>query len=271
MRVPESAKTANLPPRQGASNPYRHHPDVAVKSPAMLFAATMLAGSVAQTTFAAEAVRENRVVSGFSRIEIDGQAEVILRQGSTEGLTLQASAQALRNIDTVVHGKTLIIEITDQRHWGDWVLGGGATRTPRITVDFVQLERIEAAGSVKFSAASVKSDDLRIDFAGACTLRIGDLQASRLRLDGAGAVKVNLAGKVGAQYVDLSGASSYDAGELVSDTASLQVSGAGKALINAAKSLKVEISGAGVVNYIGNPKLEQEISGVGKISRVEGP
>jgi hypothetical protein len=236
-----------------------------------MFVAAVLAGTVSSSSFAAEAVRETRAVSGFSRIEIDGQAEVVLRQGTSEGLTLEASAQALRNIETVVSGRTLVIDITDQRHWWDWVLGGASTRTPRITVDFVQLERIEAAGSVKFVATSLKSDDLRIDFAGASALRIGDLQASRLRIDGAGAVKIEIAGKVGAQYVDLSGASWYSAGGLVSDNASLQVSGAGKALVNAAKSLKVEISGAGVVNYIGSPKLEQEISGVGKISRVESP
>jgi hypothetical protein len=237
----------------------------------MLVAAALLAGTASQPLLAADAVQEPRAASGFSRIEIDGQAEVILRQGSTEGLTLEASAQALRNIDTVVRGRTLVIEISDQRHWWDWVLGGASTRTPRITVDFAQLERIEAAGSVRFSAPTLKSDDLRIDLAGACTLRVGDLQASRLRLDGAGAVKADIAGKVTAQFIDLSGASLYVAGNLVSDSASLQVSGAGKALINATKSLKVEISGAGVVNYIGNPKLEKEVSGVGKISRVEAP
>jgi hypothetical protein len=237
----------------------------------MFVAAVILAGTAPPSSVAAEAVRETRVASGFSRVEIDGQAEVVLRQGSSEGLTLEASAQALRDIETVVSGKTLVIEVTDHRHWWDWVLGGASTRTPRITIDFIQLERIEAAGSVRFVAPSLKTDDLRIDFAGASALRIGDLQASRLRIDGAGAVKIEIAGKVSAQFVDLSGASWYAAGGLVSDSASLQVSGAGKALINAAKSLKVEISGAGVVNYIGNPKLEQEISGVGKISRVEAP
>jgi hypothetical protein len=56
---------------------------------------------------------------------------------------------------------------------------------------------------------------------------------------------------------------------LVSDSASLQVSGAGKAFVNAAKTLKVEIAGAGVVTYLGDPKIEQEISGVGRISRAE--
>ena len=220
---------------------------------------------------AADPIRETRVATGFSRIEIDGQADVILRQGTSEGVTIEATAQALRRIETEVHDRTLSITLIDQRHWWDWILSGGATRSPRITINFINLERIEAAGSVRFTASTLKTDDLRMDFSGACTLRIGDLQASRLRLDGAGAIKAELAGNVAAQFVDLSGASSYQAGGLVSETAALQVSGAGKALINASKTLKVEISGAGAVQYVGNPKLEQEISGVGKITRRDAP
>jgi hypothetical protein len=230
--------------------------------------AILAAGNAA---LAADPVRETRVATGFSRIEIDGQADVILRQGTSEGVTIEATAQALRRIETEVHDRTLSITLTDQRHWWDWIFGGGATRSPRITIEFINLERVEAEGSVKFTANTLKTDDLRLDFSGACTLRIGDLQASRLRLDGAGAIKAELAGNVLAQFIDLSGASSYQAAGLVSESAVLQVSGAGKAVINASKTLKVEISGAGVVQYVGNPKLEQEISGVGKITRRDGP
>jgi Putative auto-transporter adhesin, head GIN domain len=219
---------------------------------------------------AAEPVRETRIAAGFSKIEIDGQADVILRQGTTEGITIEATAQALRQIETEVHGRTLEISLIDQRHWWDWIFGDGPTHSPRITINFINLEKVDAAGSVKITASSLKSDDLRLELAGASTLRISDLQASRLRVDGAGAVNAKLDGKVAAQFIDLSGVSSYQAAGLESESAALQVSGAGKAVVNASKSLKVEISGAGVVQYIGNPKIQQEISGVGKITRHDG-
>ena len=234
---------------------------------AVLALATLGAGNAA---VAADVVQETRAATGFTRIEIDGQADVVLRQGTTEGVSIEATAQALKQIETDVHGRTLNITLIDQRHWWDWIIGSARTRSPRITINFINLERIEAAGSVRFAAETLKADDLRVEFSGACTLRIGDLQASRLRLDGAGAIKAELTGNVPAQFIDLSGASSYQAGGLVSETAALQVSGAGKALVNASRALKVEISGAGMVQYMGNPKIEQEISGVGKITRWEG-
>ncbi|HEX3632811.1 MAG TPA: head GIN domain-containing protein [Casimicrobiaceae bacterium] len=216
---------------------------------------------------AADVLRETRAVTGFSRIEVDGQADITLRQGATEGLALEATAQSLKQIRTEVRNRTLRISLVDQSHWWQWMTGGSATRTPRITIDLIQLERIEASGAVNIVADSLKANELRLDFAGACKLKIGDLQATKLRLDGAGAIKAEIAGKVTEQSVDLSGAGSYQALDLISDTIALQVSGAGKAIVNAKTLLKADISGAGLVEYAGSPRLEQEISGIGKIRR----
>jgi hypothetical protein len=219
---------------------------------------------------AAELVQENRVVAGFHRIEIDGQVNVTLVQGTTEGVTVEAEAIALPRIRTEVHGDTLSIDSETSRTVWQWFSGRGVTRTPHITIHLKDVDRIEAAGSVTLDAESLKSSDLRMDLSGACTLRIRDLQANSLRLDGSGAIKVAFAGKVGQQKVDLSGASTYDAERLVSSDVAIDVSGAGKAVVNASNSLAVDISGAGKVEYLGEPKLRQTISGIGKIARRDG-
>ena len=144
--------------------------------------------------YAAEVLRETRAATGFSRIEIDGQADITLRQGTTEGLTLEATAQGLKQIRTEVRGKTLRISLVDQSHWWQWMTGGSTTRTPRIAIDLIQIERIEAAGAVNIVADSLKANELRLDFAGACKLKIGDLQANKWRMVGAGAFKAVIAG-----------------------------------------------------------------------------
>lgn len=250
----------------GASKRYRRHPEVAVKN-LLIAVAAVWAAVAASGGYAADVLRETRAATGFSRIEVDGQADITLRQGTTEGLALEATAQGLKQIRTEVRGRTLFISLVDQSHWWQWMTGGSATRTPRITIDLIQLERIEAAGAVNIVADSLKTNELRLEFAGACKLRIGDLQATKLRLDGAGAIKAEIAGKVTDQDIDLSGAGSYLAPDLVSDNVGVRVSGAGKAIVNARTLLKADISGAGLVEYAGNPRLEQEISGIGKIRR----
>jgi hypothetical protein len=255
----------NPPSLPGASKRYRHR-EVAVKN-LLIAAAAVWTTLAASGGYAADVVRETRAVSGFSRIEVEGQADITLRQGTTEGLTLEATAQGLKQILTEARGRTLRISVGGQSHWWQWTPGGSATRTPRITIDLIQLERIEAAGAVNIAADSLKVNELRLDFAGACKLKIGDLQATKLRLDGAGAIKAEIAGKVSDQDIDLSGAGSYLAAELISDNVGVRVSGAGKAIVNAKTLLKADISGAGLVEYVGNPRLEQEISGIGKIRR----
>jgi hypothetical protein len=235
--------------------------------------ATLAAVATLATTRRAAPVGESeritRPLASFSRVEVVGMADVRLRQGTTEGATVEAPAQLLPRIRTEVRDGTLLIDVAQERQWSDWLHWSGRRQTPRVTVDFIKLERLESAGAVKLAADSIRADELRLDFSGASSVRIGNLQASRLRLEGSGATKVELAGKVGTQQVDLSGAGLYSATGLESDRAEVHVSGAGKAFVNAKTSLAVEISGAGLVEYLGNPKLEQDISGVGKVRRRE--
>jgi len=217
----------------------------------------------------AESQRETRALPNFSRIEIDGLAEVVLRQGRTESATVEAAPQLLPRIRTEVRDGTLFIDVSQERRWSDWTHMFDSRQTPRITVDFIRLEGIESGGAIKLLADGIRADELQFDFSGASSIRIRNLQASALHMDGSGATKVELSGKVATQTVDLSGAGSYAALDLESDRVEVTVSGAGKAYINAKTSLSVDISGAGLVEYVGNPKLRQQITGVGKVRRRE--
>jgi hypothetical protein len=223
----------------------------------------------ARSASAVELQQETRAVAGFHRIEINGEINVTLVQGGTEGVTVEAPSSSLAHIRTAVRGETLIVDAVEPRSVWQWFSGRSGSRTPQITIRLREIDRIEAAGTVRLDADSLKSGDLRLDLAGACTLKIRDLQATSLRIDGSGAIKVTIGGKVERQKVDLSGAGSYQADGLVSGDAVVEVSGAGKAVVNATKSLAVDISGAGKVEYLGDPQLKQSISGIGKVTRRE--
>ena len=229
--------------------------------------ATIAAVSFARNTPSGEMVREDRAAAGFHRLEIDGQVEVTLVQGAAEGVTVEAPSSMLRRVRTEVRDGTLFIDAAEQRRMWQWFSGRRGRRTPRITVNLREVDRIEVAGAVTVAADTLKAGELRLDLAGACSLKIRDLQATTLRLNGSGAIKADVAGKVQRQRVDLSGAGSFQASKLASDEAVIGVSGAGKAVVNAADALEVDISGAGAVEYLGDPKVKQSISGIGKVRR----
>ncbi len=227
--------------------------------------ATIATVSVTRSAPASAPVHESRPVSGFHRLDVSGQATVELAQGAEEGVTIDAPAAA--RVRTDVHDGTLVIEVQQRRPTFEWFSGRRAGRAVHLTVNLRDLDRIEAAGAITLTADKLKSEELLLDLAGASNLRIGELQATTLKLDGSGATKVEIGGTVVRQQVDLSGAGSYEAARLASDDATVDVSGAGKAVVNARRALSVDISGAGKVEYLGDPQVKQSISGIGKVSR----
>jgi hypothetical protein len=211
---------------------------------------------------------DTRPVPAFTRIRIDGTADVTLVQGSTPSVSVEASSRSLRSIETDVRDGTLTIRGAAQGRWWSF-LRGGAARTPRIVVTFSKLEAIEAAGSVTVRADELKVERLAISASGTATLRVAGLEARSFSIDGSGAVKAEIAGRAIEQSISVSGACDYRAAGLASEQARIAVSGAGRVVVNAAKTLDVEISGAGTVDYLGNPEVTKKVSGAGRVKRRE--
>jgi len=215
---------------------------------------------------AGETATERRVVAGFTKIEVDGQADVVLAPGPAEALVIEAPRRQLAHVRAEVRDGTLVIATDDTRRWWTGLLGRGP-RTPRITVTFRELDTLRANGTVKIRADRLQADRMVITVTGAAALKIADLAVDELVIAGAGAVKADLAGRATTQKVTISGAGDYRAADLASEHASVTVSGAGRVVVNAAKTLKVGLSGAGSVEYIGDPEVTQQVSGAGRVKR----
>ncbi|MBM3706115.1 MAG: DUF2807 domain-containing protein, partial [Actinobacteria bacterium] len=78
-----------------------------------------------------------------------------------------------------------------------------------------------------------------------------------------GAGKVDLEGQVNTQEINISGLGVYNAEELASVDCLINISGAGKAVVNVTQTLDVRLSGLGNVEYTGNPAVTENISGAG--------
>ena len=215
----------------------------------------------------ADAVTETRTLPPFHAIDVSGIADITLVQGDTDLIVIEASPRAQRQIQASVRNETLVIHAADERSTV-FAMFGRTTRSSRITVTFRNLDAIEASGAVKIAApAPLKIPALRISASGTVALRLENLQVQTLKLSGAGAVKADLAGRAAEQAVSISGAGKYDAPMLESDDARVAVSGAGKVIVNARKTLTINLSGAGLVEYVGDPQVKQSVSGVGKVRR----
>ncbi len=202
----------------------------------------------------------------FNRIDVSGTARVVLVQGDSESVTIGGSTGNRGRISADVRDDTLFIESADHSRWWDLLIGRSRD-TPRIVVNFREVNDISAAGTVALSAARISAPELRIAGAGGTSVRIENLQTRQLRLAGAGALKAELSGTATEQNVTISGAGEYLGGKLKSQHATVNVAGAGKVIVNAEKTLKATISGAGSVEYYGDPQVTERVSGVGSVRR----
>ena len=216
-----------------------------------------------------EVLTETTPLAPFRRIEVSGAAIIVLVQDTNGPLVASVPQNANTKVSIKVQKETLIIKASDGGRWWSELFGRGPSATPQLTIHFKDLDGISVTGGVRISARQVHVPELSIDGSGGTTIQIDDLRANRLTVEGSGALKAELAGQVTDQSIEISGAANYQAAGLVSDNASVEVSGAGKIVVNALRKLSASISGAGLVEYIGDPVVKQSISGAGRVKRRE--
>jgi len=238
--------------------------------PIPILATLLLSGLLlfsAPATAAATEDSQTIAVGAFHKLRVDGNAEVTLQPGDTETVTVRGSENQHRDVrvDIEVRDGELHIRTRphDRRLW--WQALEPERSYARITVVFRSLDQIELAGAVRLRADALRAPRLVIAASCAVSIRVNDLRGDELRLRGSGAMKAHLAGHVGTQEIVMAGAGKYDAPDLVSDDARVDVSGAGKVIVHADKTLRVTLSGAGAVDYLGEPRITREISGAGRL------
>jgi hypothetical protein len=105
-----------------------------------------------------------------------------------------------------------------------------------------------------------------LSVSGAAKMKVSGLNASTFTLDVSGAGDAVLTGKTDQFDAHLSGAGNLQAENLVAKNVEVEISGAGNAVVFATQSLDASIAGAGSVSYGGSPpQVRQNVSGFGSI------
>ena len=202
---------------------------------------------------------EVRDVRDFQEVSLEGVGTLLIEQGETESLTIEAEPRVLQRIATEVRNGRLTIR--PDRSF--------ETREP-ITyfLTIRELTGIELAGAGRVEAAQLSADQLRINGSGAGAVIIDSLTANSLDVTASGNVQAELAGAVDSQTVEVSDAASYAAADLSSRLASVTASGASQVTVNVSESLDARVSGAARVEYIGDPAVTEDVSAAGSLSNV---
>ena len=205
-------------------------------------------------------ITESRDVKGFTTVHLGYPASVVIRQGTSESLTIEAEDNVVAAMRTeVTNGVLEIDNLRDHRVYIN------PTKPVRVTITAKELEEVsfDSAGDLNVQALSGKDFRVVLNGAGSISLANVKLQSVDATLSGAGTLHAS--GTTDSLRVDLNGLGSFDGAALRSQTATVSVNGMGSADVWVEKSLTANINGLGSVNYYGTSQVSKQVNGVGTV------
>lgn len=209
-----------------------------------------------------ELTTQDYQVSGFDKLVFSGIGNIIITQGETESLRVEAESNVIERLEISSGGKKL--KIGFKNNFFNII----PTKPINFYLSVKDLREISISGVGSIKCDGLTTDDLAIDSSGAGSIDM-NLTTTVLEVSLSGAGKVNMAGQTQSQSIDISGAGSYDAKGFASKDCEVSISGLGRAVVNASDTLDVNMSGLGSVEYVGSPAVSQEISGGGSVKSIK--
>jgi len=227
----------------------------------ILFLSIVLAFSSCDTGVAGNGnvIKKDLSITEFSALEVNGAFEVMLRQGTGVGLSIEMDENLFEYLEVTQRSNVLKIET-------ERVIRKSKAKKIYLTV--TDLEEIEVNGANELETrGGLNGESLMVQANGASQLKI-EFIGTELKLAANGGSSINLRGEVGALEIEVNGAAKVKASKMRADHVKVEVSGAAESEVWAVNSLDVSASGASDVKYKGEPEINKESSGASNISRL---
>jgi hypothetical protein len=205
---------------------------------------------------------ETRAVQDFLTISIEYPAEIVVQQGKSESVKVEADDNLLPQLTTEVRGGTLFIENNER----DWSKRVNPAKQVKITITVKDLHEIDFSSAGKLLVKGLKTDDLKIVLSGAGDVTLSGINVRQFESVLSGAGNIQAEGVADDIRLTISGFGSFEAPDLASLTADVHITGAGNTVVRVKNELTATVSGAGSVDYYGSPHVVKNISGAGSVN-----
>lgn len=206
--------------------------------------------------------KQSRAVSHFTGLTLNVPAQLELRIGNTEGITIETDDNLLPLIETTIDNGTLKIRPVKKN------MNLHAT-SMKIIVHARQVDRIALGGSGAIRSDALRGTRMQFDLGGSGSIDVKSIEgeAVSVTVGGSGNFKAG-GGSARTVSVSIGGSGDVDLGRMAAGDASVSVAGSGTAEVWARDNLSATIAGSGDVNYHGDPKISRSVVGSGDVTRV---
>lgn len=207
---------------------------------------------------------ETRKLASFETISVEYPADVILKQGAANSITITADDNLLKQISTDI--KDGVLEVANkENNWDDRVK---PTETVQIVITLKDVNKILLSSAGTLLVSNLTTDTLELVVSGAGDISLANLETTSLDVTLSGAGSITADGTTETLGVRISGFGDFKGGDLQSQTANVRITGAGSATVWTEDNLAASISGAGDIRYYGDPTVDETISGAGNVSKL---
>lgn len=205
--------------------------------------------------------KQERAVSGFSRIHTGLSAEVEIRQGATESVMVETDDNLQSLVETAVENGTLKIRSADKNRYPD-------TKNLKITVFLKNIDEVVLGGSGRIFSDKLETPKLQLTIAGAGSMGVKSLQTSSLKVSIGGSGSFTAAGSAQQIVGNIGGSGNLRMEKLEAQDVNISIGGSGQVQTWAKERLQLSIGGSGNVSYYGDPKVTKSIGGSGSVRRL---
>ena len=210
-----------------------------------------------------EIISEARTLDEFSSVSVDYPAEITIKQGNTQSVTITTDDNLMPQLETQVSGGELHIQ---QKNL-PFSQRVNPSKAVQITLIVKDLTHISFPSAGTLTVDGLKTDSLSVDTSGAGKITLTDLNLQTLSADLSGAGDIEASGTAQNLDLNISGVGSFNGQDLATTDAGVTVSGVGNATLWVTHHLTANISGVGSINYYGSPNVSSNVSGLGKVTQ----
>ncbi|MBM2816259.1 MAG: hypothetical protein HW421_3021 [Ignavibacteria bacterium] len=203
-------------------------------------------------------IRQDRNVAEFSKVVVEGQGDVIVKQGETQSVNIETDDNIMQYITTRVSGGVLTIDSDENISPKKLII--------HLTMKNIEGLKIEGSGSIR-NDSPIKTGKISLYIEGSGDIKLNDILADGIKaeISGSGDVKIGK-GTCREMFLKISGSGEMNARECETDNCEASIYGSGTCHIAAKNLLEASIYGSGDIYYYGEPKqLKTSVSGSGSI------
>lgn len=207
-------------------------------------------------------IKEERPVSGFSHLSLEGSMNVIVTKGESSVASIEAEDNLLPYIELENNGDELIV-----RYRRNTNIRSHKKVTVHVSSNTLDEVDMSGSGNIEMKGPFTSPHGMDIDVSGSGNVT-GEINAPEVDINISGSGNVTLKGETRDVDIDVAGSGNCRAEELLAENVSVSIAGSGDVRVYASRNIKADIIGSGSVSYKGEPSIQLNKVGSGSVRKL---